>query len=198
MDYSIISEEDPDKAVGYNYVRRQGEKGINAIYTGTVYINGVETEETVNAVETVKAPVDEITVVGTKKVQTQTVKFSSGFCFPLPSGVWELSCPYGKGGHKGVDLRAPRNTPIKAAASGTVVEAQYKGSYGNCVVIDHGNGIQTLYAHANTLCAKVGDYVSAGDVIALVGTTGNSTGYHLHFEIHVGEQRINPQRYIGL
>ena len=198
VDYNIVLEEDPDEEVGYNYVRQQGEKGINSITTGIVYINGEKTEEVVTAFETLKEPVDEIAVAGTKKNESKAVKFDSGFSFPLPSGVWELSCPYGKDGHKGVDLRAPRNTPISAAASGKVIEAKYKGSYGNCVVIDHGNGIKTLYAHASTLCVSEGDYVSAGDVISLVGSTGNSTGYHLHFEIYVGDKRVNPQKYIGL
>ncbi|MBR4761889.1 MAG: M23 family metallopeptidase, partial [Clostridia bacterium] len=65
-------------------------------------------------------------------------------------------------------------------------------------IIDHGNGVSTLYAHASSLCVRAGDKVSAGDVIALVGSTGYSTGNHLHFEVHIGENRVNPQPYIGL
>ncbi|MBO7520159.1 MAG: peptidoglycan DD-metalloendopeptidase family protein [Clostridia bacterium] len=198
IDYSTVTKEDADKLVGYKNVLQSGEKGIKTVKAGVVYINGEKTEETTLSVETVKEPVDEIVEVGTKKPKTETVRFSSGLCFPLPTGVWEISCPYGKNGHKGVDLRAPFGTPILAAASGTVIEASYSGSYGNCVVIDHGNGIKTLYAHASTIAVKVGDTVRAGETVALVGSTGYSTGNHLHFEIHVGENRINPQRYIGL
>ena len=198
VDYPTVSEEDDDKILGYRFVRQLGETGINLVTNGDVYINGEKTEETVTFVEVLKEPVEEIVVVGTKKPRTSTIRFSSGLCFPLPSGVWELSCPYGKDGHKGVDLSAPFGTPIKAAASGTVVEASYNGTYGNCVVIDHGNGIKTLYAHASTIGVNVGDIVHAGETVALVGSTGYSTGNHLHFEIHVGENRINPQPYIGL
>lgn len=198
VDYDTVLEENPEKQVGYKSIRQNGEKGIEVTTTGEVYINGKKTEETVSSVETVKEPVNEIITVGTKAPKNSTVKFKSGFSFPLPSGVWELSCPYGKGGHKGVDLRAPRGTPIKAAASGKVIEASYKGSYGNCVVIDHGNGITTFYAHASAFCVSAGEYVAAGETIALVGSTGNSTGNHLHFEIHIGNNRINPQPYIGL
>jgi murein DD-endopeptidase MepM/ murein hydrolase activator NlpD len=71
-----------------------------------------------------------------------------------------------------------------AAASGRVTLAGVYRDYGNCVIIDHGNGLSTLYAHASKLCVSVGEYVSAGEVIALVGSTGNSTGNHLHFEVY--------------
>lgn len=198
VDYKTIAKEDSNEQIGYKSVERQGEKGINAVTTGVVYINGVKTNETVNTVEVIKEPVDEIVTVGTKKPKVSSVKIAGGFSFPLPSGTWEVSCPYGKGGHKGVDLRAPMGTVIMAAASGKVTQASYDGTYGKCVIIDHGNGISTLYAHASSLCVKVGDYVSAGEVIAFVGSTGNSTGSHLHFEVHIGSNRINPQPYLGL
>lgn len=196
--YKTTEREDADKQIGYRVVEQKGENGVNLVSSGVVYINGIKTEETTDSVKVIKEPVDEIVVVGTKKPTVSSVSLASGFRFPLPAGTWELSCPYGRRGHKGVDLRAPVGTPITASASGKVVLASYNGSYGNCVIIDHGNGVSTLYAHASRLCTKEGDYVSAGEVIALVGSTGNSTGYHMHFEIHVGDKRINPQPYIGL
>lgn len=100
--------------------------------------------------------------------------------------------------HKGLDIGAPKGTPIKAAASGTVTVAQYgySGGYGNYVMISHGNGIQTLYGHCNSLNVSVGQSVSQGQVIAYVGNTGNSYGNHLHLEIRVNGVAQNPQNYV--
>ena len=98
--------------------------------------------------------------------------------------------------HTGLDIAAPGGTPIKAAASGTVVFSGRKGSFGKMLVISHGNGVQTYYAHCSKLLANVGDKVSQGEVIANVGSTGNSTGNHLHFEVRVNGQSYNPQKYV--
>ena len=98
--------------------------------------------------------------------------------------------------HTGLDIAAVVGTPIKVAASGTVTCASYTGSYGNLVKIDHGNGVETWYGHTSKMYVKVGKTVQAGDVIAAVGSTGNSTGPHLHFEIRVNGQHVNPQNYM--
>jgi len=103
--------------------------------------------------------------------------------------------------HTGIDIGAEKGASIVAANKGTVIMAQYdnSGGYGNMVVIDHGAGITTLYAHASKLCVKVGDEVKAGDVIAKVGSTGLSTGNHLHFEVRVNGEPKNPlsAEYLG-
>ena len=98
--------------------------------------------------------------------------------------------------HTGLDIGAPTGTKIKACANGTVTFSGYKGSYGYMVVINHGNGIETYYAHCSKLYANVGDKISQGDVIAAVGNTGNSTGPHLHLEIRVNGLAYNPQNYL--
>ena len=100
------------------------------------------------------------------------------------------------GVHTGLDIAASTGTPIKAAASGTVTFAGWKGSYGNMIIISHGDGVQTYYAHCISLIANLGDYVSQGDVIAKVGSTGNSTGSHLHLEVRVNGVAQNPQNYV--
>ncbi|MHC1693787.1 MAG: murein hydrolase activator EnvC [Eubacteriales bacterium] len=103
--------------------------------------------------------------------------------------------------HNGLDIAGVgggsviKNKPIYAAEDGEVILSKYNGGYGNCIVISHGSGLTTLYAHANKLLVKVGDTVKRGDTIALVGTTGMSTGYHLHFEISVNGERKNPRSY---
>ena len=99
--------------------------------------------------------------------------------------------------HTGIDIGAPTGTAIKAAASGTVTFSGWKGSLGKLVVITHENGIQTYYGHCSQLIASTGDKISAGQVIAKVGSTGRSTGSHLHFEIRIKGASINPQSYIG-
>lgn len=100
------------------------------------------------------------------------------------------------GAHTGLDIAAPYGTSIKAAAAGTVTWSGYKGSYGNMIVITHSNGVQTYYGHCSKLYAKVGQTVSQGETIAAVGSTGNSTGNHLHLEIRVNGVAYNPQNYL--
>lgn len=99
--------------------------------------------------------------------------------------------------HSGLDIAAPSGTPIYAAADGKISYAKYNsGGYGNLIIIDHGNGVKTYYGHCSKLYASVGETVKAGDKIAAVGTTGFSTGNHLHFEIRLNDKRVNPQQYI--
>lgn len=98
--------------------------------------------------------------------------------------------------HTGLDISAATGTPIKAAASGTVSFAGRKGSFGNMLAINHGNGVQTYYCHCSALYASVGQSVSQGEVVAAVGSTGNSTGPHLHLEVRVNGVPYNPQNYV--
>jgi len=98
--------------------------------------------------------------------------------------------------HTGLDIAAATGTKIKAAAGGTVTFSGYKGSYGYMTVINHGNGIETYYAHCSKLYVTAGQKVNQGDVIAAVGSTGNSTGPHLHLEIRVNGVAYNPQNYV--
>lgn len=98
--------------------------------------------------------------------------------------------------HTGLDIAAPAGTPIRATAAGEVIFSGYSGGYGYVVKISHGNGIQTYYGHCSELYVSTGDTVEAGDVIAAVGSTGNSTGNHLHFEVRVNGEVVNPQNYL--
>ncbi len=98
--------------------------------------------------------------------------------------------------HTGLDIAAPYGTKIKAAADGTVTWSGYKGSYGNLVIVNCGNDVEIYYGHCSKLLVKSGEKVKAGDVIAEVGSTGNSTGNHLHFEIRIDGTSVNPQKYI--
>ena len=98
--------------------------------------------------------------------------------------------------HTGLDIATSSGTPIAAAAAGTVTFSGWKGSYGNLLVITHDNGVQTYYGHCSALYASVGQTVSQGETVAAVGSTGNSTGAHLHLEVRVNGVAYNPQNYL--
>ncbi len=98
--------------------------------------------------------------------------------------------------HTGIDMSAGSGTPIRAAASGRVILAAYYGGYGNAVIIDHGGGISTLYAHQSRIAVSKGSQVGAGDTVGYVGSTGFSTGPHLHFEVRQNGTPVNPVSYL--
>ena len=99
--------------------------------------------------------------------------------------------------HDGVDISAKKGTPVRATASGVVLKAEYISEYGNSVLIDHGDGIRTLYAHLSEIGVSRGAKVSRGDGIGCVGSTGRSTGNHLHYEVHVNGHNVNPSKYLN-
>ncbi|MEQ1765989.1 MAG: M23 family metallopeptidase [Methylotenera sp.] len=98
--------------------------------------------------------------------------------------------------HEGLDFSAPTGTPIRAAAGGIVTASEHSPDYGNIVKIDHGSGLETRYAHASKLMVKAGDRVEKGQVVALVGSTGRSTGAHLHYEIRLNGNALDPRKYL--
>jgi murein DD-endopeptidase MepM/ murein hydrolase activator NlpD len=98
--------------------------------------------------------------------------------------------------HEGIDIAAPIGTPIWAAAAGTVIHAGWLSGYGSLVVVDHGNGLATAYAHASAILVVLGQQVSQGETIALVGSTGHSTGPHLHFEVRINGVAVDPLLYL--
>ncbi len=132
---------------------------------------------------------------------------ADGFCSPIGES-WRnvVTSEFGyrsdpftgeRRGHTGIDLAVPTGTSIRAALPGTVTVSTYnRGGYGYYVMIDHGGGLATLYGHCSQLLARVGQTVEAGDVIALSGSSGRSTGPHLHFEVRVNGERTNPRSYL--
>ena len=118
-------------------------------------------------------------------------------CWPLPGHTY-ISCnfgdddAYGNSGHRGTDIPAPEGTPILAAHSGTVIISGWNNSYGNHVLLDNGAGLSTRYAHMTAAAVSAGETVTAGQVIGYVGNTGDSTGFHLHFEVMQNGVRVNP------
>jgi len=129
---------------------------------------------------------------------------STGTGTPSASGfIWPVNGPVVSGYgmrwgrlHEGIDITASSGTPIWAAAAGTVIHAGWLGGYGNLVVVDHGNGLATAYAHASAILVGIGQQVAQGDTIALIGSTGNSSGPHLHFEVRVNGAAVDPLFYL--
>ncbi len=139
-----------------------------------------------------------------KAAPNVNTKYTGGtFLWPSQAST-RITSPYGNRVHpifktvkyhSGIDIGAASGTNILAAADGVVITATYSSSYGNYVVISHGSGITTLYAHSSKLLVKKGDTVKRGQTIALVGSTGYATGPHLHFEVSVNGSRVNPMNY---
>ena len=137
-------------------------------------------------------------------ITSQSAGSSSSSSPPSSSGlVWPVSgpitSPFGmRWGslHPGIDIGVGMGTPIRAAASGRVITASYSGGYGNLVVVDHGNGLATAYAHQSSMAVTPGQQVSQGQVIGYVGSTGFSTGPHLHFEVRVNGSPVDPMGYL--
>jgi murein DD-endopeptidase MepM/ murein hydrolase activator NlpD len=121
---------------------------------------------------------------------------ASGLIWPVNGPVTSGFGPRWGRMHEGIDIAAPSGTPIVASAAGTVIHAGWLGGYGNLVVVDHGNGLATAYAHASAILVSVGQQVSQGQTLALVGSTGHSTGPHLHFEVRVNGLAVDPLLYL--
>jgi murein DD-endopeptidase MepM/ murein hydrolase activator NlpD len=121
---------------------------------------------------------------------------ASAPCQARPVADEGVNQPFIPGRHPGIDLHASYGDPIYACRAGTVVSAGWEGGYGNAVVIDHGGGMATLYAHQSRMAVSAGQQVSAGQVIGYIGSTGDSTGPHLHFEVRINGNPVDPAPYL--
>jgi len=203
--YKTEYRDDSDLFIGSSSVKIQGVQGVNFVVANVSYVNGAEINRNPISVTVVSEPVTKIVHNGTKplpagRYSTEQAQYGL-FIWPTDGGY--ISSDYGRDSswgrnHRGIDIAGiGLNSPIFAAGSGTVVLAQYSyGSYGHTVIIQHDNGLRTLYAHNNELQVKVGDTVTLGEQIANAGSTGYSTGVHLHFEVRSGNEMLNPNNYL--
>lgn len=139
-----------------------------------------------------------------QQAQSQVIYTGEGFIRPISPGTGYVSSGYGwrelwgnQDFHAAVDVACPTGTPILASSAGQVIRAEWHWSYGYYILVDHGNGISTLYAHCSALLVSVGQMVNQGDNIALVGATGQASGSHVHVEVRVNGERVDPNGYIG-
>ena len=196
IEHKVEEQKSADIYEGMTETQQAGSDGLSEITARVTLQNGKKVEEE-DLVTTVKEePVTEVVLVGTKE-RPPTVG-SGKYIWPLKDSFTQTSGFGSRWGrqHKGVDLAVSVGTTVYAADGGTVVEAQYSGSYGNVVMIDHQNGQETRYAHNSKLLVKKGDKVYQGQPIAKSGNTGRSTGPHVHFEIRFNGEPRNPLNYL--
>lgn len=196
IEHKVEEQKSADIYEGMTETQQAGSDGLSEITARVTLQNGKKVEEE-DLVTTVKEePVTEVILVGTKE-RPPTVG-SGKYIWPLKDSFTQTSGFGSRWGrqHKGIDLAVSIGTTVYAADGGTVVEAQYSGSYGNVVMIDHQNGQETRYAHNSKLLVKKGDKVYQGQPIAKSGNTGRSTGPHVHFEIRFNGEPRNPLNYL--
>ncbi len=186
---------DSTQYTGITIVVSDGEYGEKEVSYDVYKENGIITQRIATAEEVLKEPVAKQVKVGTKK---RPVYMATGkFRHPFSAGT--ITSRYGsrsRGFHTGLDLAGATGSPVYAADGGTVSFAGWSGGYGKLIKINHGNGYVTYYAHLNTINVSNGQKVAKGEMIGRVGNTGNSTGPHLHFEIRLNGQTLNPSNYI--
>ena len=204
--HETITIEDPELPEGQTIVETEGRDGEKLSRKLVTYRDDtVIRKKTIDTI-IVEQPVSEIIRIGTAKAsdipydapEFITASGSGEYIWPVDGGY--ISSHQGDGrNHKGIDIAAPYGTPIYAAASGTVTDAGtgWNGGYGNCIVIENDDGNVTVYAHQAELAAEVGDYIEAGQLIGYVGSTGDSTGNHLHFEIRKDGKYLDPENFVA-
>lgn len=180
---------------GQVQVKVDGSVGVKAVEAQLIKENGVPVKRLVLSEKVVKNPSTRIVAKG---IKTPPKTAASGI-FAKPFSRGKFSSPFGRRWgrmHTGIDWSMPIGSPVKSADGGTVVSAGRDGAYGNCIVISHGNGFKTLYAHNSRILVKVGDKVYKGQLIAKSGNSGRSTGPHLHFEVQKNGVQVNPLKYL--
>ncbi len=197
--YTVERVPDATLYEGRERIRVYGKNGISLVTATVTSLDGVEQFSAITSSEVVKEPVTQVVAYGTKK----TVSAGRNYVWPTPSSRW-ITKRFSMSGnrHRGVDIWEHEidGDDILAADGGKVIVADYRRgtsywSYGKYVVIDHGGGYQTLYAHCSELLVKPGDTVSKGQLIAKVGNTGRSTSPHLHFEVLVNGKNVDPMLF---
>lgn len=183
---------------GETKVLDPGVPGEALIQADITYINGKERDRTVNETTVLSEATTKVVAVGTKERPSW---YPNGYFVWPCSG--NITSPFGYrtifgsySFHSGIDIATSYGTSIRASDGGTVIFSGWKGTYGNLVIIDHGNGYQTYYGHCSRLLVSVGNKVYQGQTIAKVGSTGRSTGNHCHFEVRINGTAVNPRSYL--
>jgi murein DD-endopeptidase MepM/ murein hydrolase activator NlpD len=197
----VQAQPDEDLWSGETKVLQPGADGEADVTYRLVRLNGQLLQRTELTRQIVKQPQPRLIAKGMRRTVAleDTVSRGSGsgaLSWPVNGYI---SSPYGSrwgGFHTGVDICASYGTPVKAAAAGKVTLAGWTGGYGNCIIVDHGDGLATRYAHLSKIGVSLGEHVDRGEMIGNVGETGNATGSHLHFEVLVNGQHVNPMLYL--
>ncbi len=201
--YETEYRDDPDMYAGLTSISRLGLNGLKTVTARVTRVNGIQTKS--SEIKTVynSKPVTQIVMKGTKPPKgtfsTDTAGYGK-FIWPVSRSVGYISqlthWDGGYYGHLGLDFAAPYGSDVYAGASGVVQLAQTYYNYGKCIIIKHANGLSTLYAHCSAILVSVGESVSQGQCIGLVGQTGDADGNHVHLEVRDGNIKYNPINYI--
>ncbi len=202
--YETIRTESDRYFKGINKTTREGQNGLDRVTELVSYVDGVRIGAEEIARERIREPVAKLVTVGTRYADGLpggTITSGGGQMLWPVDGLHQISSPYGyrsSGMHSGIDITGSGATGhrIRAAESGRVTYAGYDSDYGYNVIIDHGGGLKTRYAHCSSLSVTAGQYVEMGEEIGRVGNTGDSEGPHLHFEVYKYGTRVNPLPYI--
>ena len=191
----IVTEECSDLYIGETETV-QGVRGMSLVHKEIIYDGLNKSQEKVVSKQTIQPAVNTVVKIGTKNPYYDGIAFLSN-----PSKGGYLTSYFGevrgKSVHKGIDIAKNLGASVNASLDGKVIKAGYNnGGYGNLIVIQHGNNMKTYYAHLSEIYVNVGDMVKKDDIIGAVGSTGNSTGPHLHFELRVDNQPVDPIKYI--
>ncbi|MBO8165110.1 MAG: peptidoglycan DD-metalloendopeptidase family protein [Brevibacillus sp.] len=190
--YTVQTRSNGQMPKGDSKVVQEGKEGMKRVRYEVIRENGQEVARKVLEEEVLEEPVPKIVERGTKVIPSRG---TGRLAWPAKGYISSgFGMRWGRM-HQGIDIAGSGS--IYAADNGRVVSAGWNGGYGNAVVIDHGNGIQTLYGHMKSISVKPGDVVAKGKVIGVMGSTGNSTGVHLHFEVRKNGVAQNPLRYLG-
>lgn len=177
---------------------QEGQRGKTQVTARVTYLDGEEQAREFLSETVISEPVTEIIYVGT--LDSSSAIITGSFMWPadgkISSQFGYRNVSVGSSDHKGIDISCSADSPIYAADGGYVIFADWSGGYGKLVQVQHQDGVVTYYAHCNSIEVAVGDVVAKGEEIAKVGTTGTSTGYHVHFEIRIDDTPVNPLDYL--
>ncbi|EHQ89246.1 peptidoglycan DD-metalloendopeptidase family protein [Desulfosporosinus youngiae] len=195
--FDVVTETDTSLPSGQSKVKQAGNDGQKEVQYSYVQKNDKILSQTVKDEKILKKAVDQVIAKGPQAKVTVAYsrgsgRIASGLSWPLSGRINSYYGYRGSEFHTGIDIDGDKGDPYVAAASGKVVSAGYNGNYGYAILIDHGNGIMTRYAHSSKLLVSGGQSVSKGQTIGLVGSTGRSTGSHLHFEVIINGETVNP------
>lgn len=196
MPFEVQEKKDPGLYLGDRKVLQPGKPGKREVTYQITRRNGVEVNRQVLEQNVLEQPQARVVARGSKMLLASRSGGSGRLAWPT---VGSVVSPYGKRGgrmHEGVDISGRTGDPVVASESGTVVSTGWNGGYGKVVEISHGDGVITRYAHLSRISVSVGQRVSRGQLIGRVGSTGRSSGPHLHFEVIVNGQQRNPSKYL--
>lgn len=196
--FEIVYKTDSSMRYGEERTEKEGANGSREVTIQMVQTNGVETARQEISSNTLVEAVDAVVIQGAiVKTAARSTTFVTDAGMIWPTTTTRISSGWGaRRGHTGIDIDGEYGDPVWAAKSGTVEAAGYNGSYGLDVIINHGDGLKTRYAHLQSICVNAGDEVEIGEQVGEEGSTGKSTGSHLHFEVIVNGTQVNPMNYV--